>query len=317
VLGLFHLVLGAVTRPVMTRVSISYGVLGLFHLENTNNAGFAEFRIRNGDSNTVELGITGSTYAGGGPSASSMFLYTGMSGLFQLFTNGTERMRIDTSGNFNLGAGAPGDKLDITGVNTSNTGIRVTGSVGSNNGNRILVQNTNTAGYSYIRTDNNGDTFDFVKTGSSYSGGGPTAGAGALYLSGNNPIEFFTNASERMRIFGAGGVGVNTTTINSDSQLEVAGHITTEGTAPTVSACGTSPAIVGSDTAGKVTIGTGVTTSCTLTFATAYANAPPCVVTGDQTATTYAATTSTTALIITSSADMDSDVIMYICVGRG
>ena len=78
---------------------------------------------------------------------------------------------------------------------------------------------------------------------------------------------------------------------------------------------GTTPAMVGSDVAGKITVGTTVTTSCAMTFATAYANAPACVITGDTNATLYSAVTSTTILTITSSADMDSDVIMFICMG--
>jgi len=78
---------------------------------------------------------------------------------------------------------------------------------------------------------------------------------------------------------------------------------------------GTDPTFTGSDAAGKVTIGTGVTTSCQVDFATAFAAAPACTIAGDNTAVTYAATTSTASLIITSSADMASDVISYICFG--
>jgi hypothetical protein len=84
--------------------------------------------------------------------------------------------------------------------------------------------------------------------------------------------------------------------------------------APTLSACGTSPTITGTDNAGKITIGTGTVTSCTATFRTAFASAPACVVNGDNSAVTYANTTSTTVLTITSSADMNSDVLSYICL---
>lgn len=88
------------------------------------------------------------------------------------------------------------------------------------------------------------------------------------------------------------------------------------GTAPSLSACGTTPAIVGTDVSGKVTVGTGVTTSCTVTFANTWANAPPCTVSGDNTAVGYIATSTTTVLTLTSSADMASDVLSYICLGR-
>lgn len=53
-----------------------------------------------------------------------------------------------------------------------------------------------------------------------------------------------------------------------------AGHIVTGGSAPTVSSCGTSPSISGNDTAGTVTVGTGVVVACTITFSTARANTP-------------------------------------------
>ncbi len=89
----------------------------------------------------------------------------------------------------------------------------------------------------------------------------------------------------------------------------------TTGTDPVLTACGTTPAIVGADAAGKITIGTGGPTSCTVTFSTAFASAPSCIVTGDNTALGYAATTSTTVLTVTSSADMSTDVISYFCMG--
>ena len=44
--------------------------------------------------------------------------------------------------------------------------------------------------------------------------------------------------------------------------------------------CGTGAAIVGSDSAGKVTLGTGVTT-CTLTFSAAPLNPPACTATNE------------------------------------
>jgi hypothetical protein len=84
---------------------------------------------------------------------------------------------------------------------------------------------------------------------------------------------------------------------------------------PAVSACGTSPSIVGSDNAGEVTTGTGSPTSCTITFATAYAVQPVCIV-RDRTATTTinSYTISTTALVVTTSA-ASSQKLDYICVG--
>ena len=95
----------------------------------------------------------------------------------------------------------------------------------------------------------------------------------------------------------------------TDSPLLVA------GADPVLTACGTAPTVVGADPAGQITIGTGVTSSCTATFAVAYTNAPSCIVTGDNTAVGYAVATTTTTMIITSSANMGTDVVNYFCVG--
>jgi len=74
------------------------------------------------------------------------------------------------------------------------------------------------------------------------------------------------------------------------------------GTAPAVSSCGTTPSIsaTSTDIGGKVTIGSSASSTCTVTFDTAYTNAPSCIVTGDTIA--VFATTSTTVLTITDGA---------------
>lgn len=92
----------------------------------------------------------------------------------------------------------------------------------------------------------------------------------------------------------------------------VSGH---SGT-PALSSCGTSPAITGTDTNGRVTTGTGTPTGCVITFSTAYTATPACVVVS-QTAyatTTPAYTVSTTAITLTQAAG-DSRIYNYVCVG--
>ncbi len=94
--------------------------------------------------------------------------------------------------------------------------------------------------------------------------------------------------------------------------------ISSSGTAPTPSSCGTSPSVVGSKVSGKITIGTSASDTCTVTFASAWAAAPACFVTGEDSAINLAATTTTTALVITApgATDFSSDVIMYACIGQ-
>jgi len=95
------------------------------------------------------------------------------------------------------------------------------------------------------------------------------------------------------------------------------GHWVSEtGTAPVLSSCGTTPSITGTDTAGKITIGTSASSTCTMTFADQYANAPACSITNGTDDVPVFATTSTTVLTITDGAtDFSSDVIMYTCIG--
>ena len=88
-------------------------------------------------------------------------------------------------------------------------------------------------------------------------------------------------------------------------------------TTPTVSSCGTSPSLgtKSTDAGGKITAGTGAPTSCTLTFKIPYTNAPSCTVSGTGIAGTYGASTTTTALTITSTIAMTSSVLNYRCHG--
>lgn len=95
----------------------------------------------------------------------------------------------------------------------------------------------------------------------------------------------------------------------------VSGHIFASGTAPALSACGTTPsAVVGSDTAFRFTTGSGVLASCTATFAAPFAVAPMCVAVDNTLTQALQADTTTTTVIVTGS-DITSDEIAVICLG--
>lgn len=106
---------------------------------------------------------------------------------------------------------------------------------------------------------------------------------------------------------------------NVQGSVFLPGHLlstTKVGPVPVLSACitGGSPLLVGTDFAGVLTAGTTASTSCVVTFGTAFQTAPNCVVTwqaGGPPAT-YSWTTSTTALTITQ-ASTASSKIAYIC----
>jgi hypothetical protein len=87
-------------------------------------------------------------------------------------------------------------------------------------------------------------------------------------------------------------------------------------TAPALTSCGTSPAITGTDLAGTVTMGTATPTGCVITFNTAYALAPACVVTWIATPlASQSYVTSASAITLTQTAT-SSNVVKYVCVGQ-
>jgi hypothetical protein len=87
--------------------------------------------------------------------------------------------------------------------------------------------------------------------------------------------------------------------------------------------CGTGASIVGSDAAGKVTLGTPdplipSTGTCTVTFSVPYTNPPACSATNETNgggfpAPTGAKTTNTTIVLGSSGGSVPGDVISYTC----
>jgi hypothetical protein len=89
------------------------------------------------------------------------------------------------------------------------------------------------------------------------------------------------------------------------------------GTPSLGAGCGTGATIAGSDSAGKVTLGTG-NTYCVITFSTAYSNSPACVgmneTNGGAHAISAGVKTSTTQLMFDAGAPWsDGDTLAYIC----
>lgn len=82
--------------------------------------------------------------------------------------------------------------------------------------------------------------------------------------------------------------------------------------------CGTTaPAVTGTDFAGTVTVGSSAATSCVVTFGTAFAVAPTCVVSPKSAIlAAFSFATSTTALTITQTSTA-SNTFTYICSSLG
>jgi hypothetical protein len=107
--------------------------------------------------------------------------------------------------------------------------------------------------------------------------------------------------------------------VDSSNNVYFPAHVLTTtrgGPPPTVTGatCGTTaPSVTGTDFAGLITVGTSATTSCVLTFGTAFVTAPVCLLTPKSAilaALSYA--TSTTALTITQTSTA-SNTIAYLC----
>lgn len=87
------------------------------------------------------------------------------------------------------------------------------------------------------------------------------------------------------------------------------------GTAPALTSCGTTPAIIGTDVAGTVTMGT-TATGCVITFNVAYIAAPHCLVTWIATPlASQSYTTSTTAITLTQTS-ASNNVVKYFCAAQ-
>lgn len=100
------------------------------------------------------------------------------------------------------------------------------------------------------------------------------------------------------------------------TSTRVAAHLESTGSVPSIGgSCGTSPSIVGTDVAGKVTTGSVAPTSCTVTFAIVWTNAPACFSVNETTANLSRAVSTTTTVTL-SGTMVAGDVLAYHCIGR-
>ena len=135
-------------------------------------------------------------------------------------------------------------------------------------------------------------------------GTGP--GASTLNTGGYNILIGTSNSVDTI----AGGTSNE---INIDGLLY---YNATSIAAPTVSSCGTSPAIDANanDRSGTVTVGTVAAASCTITFASAYASWNHCRVTSHSTIATFAYSYTLSAITLTGTS-LVGDLVDYDCDG--
>ena len=119
-------------------------------------------------------------------------------------TGGSERMRVDSSGNVGIGTSSPGSILD---VQSATSIIRNTATTGTN---QVAIRQGNTGGYFYTGID--------TSTGGYLTG---AAYAGFHWMSGAYPMIFATNNSERMRIDSSGNLLVGTTSNPTTNRINI------------------------------------------------------------------------------------------------
>jgi hypothetical protein len=109
--------------------------------------------------------------------------------------------------------------------------------------------------------------------------------------------------------------------------IDYLGRHYTSSTPPTVSLCGTTPSIVGSDYAGKVITGTGAPQSCTVTFSQKYSSSTSCMIAmspaqgfGTSSVVTSSSTATQFSFMAASSSQyvgMTTWTASYQCIGLG
>jgi len=175
----------------------------------STNTGYGNLGVYN--ATNALIGIANSTsYAQLQQNGADLYINTNLGGaaggnlIFRFGAGSTEYMRITSTGNVGIGTTSPSSILDIQ---SAQAVIKLTSTTGTNTVYSLYI---NTSGNFYVGKDNS--------TGTAFG----VANATILYEGGDNPMVFWTNSQQRMRITSGGNVGIGTTTPNA--KLDVNGN---------------------------------------------------------------------------------------------
>ena len=205
------------TNKTLTSPTLTTPVLGtpasgtLTNCTGLPNAGLVNSSVTVG-STAIALGATATTVAGLTSLATNTLTSASATAL-TLQSAGTTAVTIDTSQNVGIGTTSPTTLVDLAKSNTSGN---------DNQMPNLFVRNTSA-------TQGNGSsTFNQAIAGVSAGNGTVSGGIRAaydsagsygtgvqLYVNSTNPLQFYTNGSERMRIDSSGNLLVGTTSAGS------------------------------------------------------------------------------------------------------
>lgn len=262
---------------------------------------FPNWDVR-GPLTTQTLTTSGNATIGGTLTVTGTTAFTGITTLEQLNLGSTNTVILDN------------DAANILAVRNGTNGNVI----------RAYRTFTDTSNYERLVLDASGNTFligaEATGTGTQRSvrlaaGGVTVAIGGADKLSyGANDITF---TSDNTYAIGRTAT-LRPSNIFAATAMQSPKFLAAGGTTPTMGACGTSPSVVGNDSAMQVTVGTGgAATTCAVTFAAAFANAPTCVAQSDTDSTALTIATATTTVTVTKAAAFTaSSKLHIICIGR-
>lgn len=309
---------------------------------NTDAAAAAQLKFRNAAGKVSQINQQSDT------SADANYLLidneTSGAGIAFLVNGGIEKMRLEPAGDLGVGTTAPDTSVHIGRTDFATT-WSIHGSTGPTGAQGGYVQGTGRDditlgagarwdGANFESTSDNDSASIYIMDGGTYT-----------WYSNNLtrvPITNFTPTS-RMTLTPNGDLTIDSTGYadafnaidviastfsakNGPARIYLqedvtisTGHVITGGLTPTVSGCGGSPSIVGTDMAGRVTVGsTGAPTACSITFKRVWATAPVCTCAFVNTnAACYISSsdTATHQFRNTANGDLTSTIFNYICLG--